>query len=545
MLWNIEGFERNAHNIAAIVESEQPDFIFLSEPQIYNCDIDLAMSYIAGSYSYYLNSEDKFNPDLPFLKSKAHGGTLVLWKHFLTPFITIHPPPSSAILPLIVQLPRCSTTIHITLYLPTHGKDNAFVDEITNLSSLLNELSELYPNAPAFIRGDFNVSDKNLRRKRLLDYFKEDKNICEILITHPTYHHFMGEGVSDSRLDKILVSNGHEHTEQVDSITCALINPLVASLHDIIWSSWQPTEENEIEVSSTFKAPRKVNDRHRVVWSDYGIVKYQQLIIPHLLRLQNLWLASPTKSSLALLLQSTNNVLTMCAKGTNKIISLCKINPAKSRRVPHKIRKSARILANLARNLRKMKLTGLHDSETVKNASAHYRYQRSQHRKLCRSIRAREAFNRDHKLMNSPSATFTFIRASKRCRMGNLNKLHVGQETFVGDNVPDGFYSAIKTLKTKDKISLKKSPYYDGFVKDYRNILELSKNSEPIPPITEVQSTEILHKLKPGVSDFFNITPNHYLYAGPAGCRHFHLLLSSLINDVNATTINEVNSVYS
>ena len=147
--------------------------------------------------------------------------------------------------------------------------------------------------------------------------------------------------------------------------------------------------------------------------------------------------------------------------------------------------------------------------------------------------------------MNSPSATFTQIRASKRCRMRNLNKLHVGQETFVGDNVPDGFYSAIKTLKTKDKISLKKSPYYDGFVKDYRNILELSKNSEPIPPITELQSTEILHKLKPGVSDFFNITPNHYLYAGPAGCRHFHLLLSSLINDVNATSINEVNSVYS
>ena len=42
MLWNIEGFERNAHNIAAIVESEQPDFIFLSEP-VSSAMLDQAM----------------------------------------------------------------------------------------------------------------------------------------------------------------------------------------------------------------------------------------------------------------------------------------------------------------------------------------------------------------------------------------------------------------------------------------------------------------------------------------------------------------------
>ena len=50
--------------------------------------------------------------------------------------------------------------------------------------------------------------------------------------------------------------------------------------------------------------------------------------------------------------------------------------------------------------------------------------------------------------------------------------------------------------------------------------------------------------MKPNVNDFYDITPNHYNFAGPAGWKHFHLLLSSLLNDVNNTTIQEINVVF-
>ena len=49
--------------------------------------------------------------------------------------------------------------------------------------------------------------------------------------------------------------------------------------------------------------------------------------------------------------------------------------------------------------------------------------------------------------------------------------------------------------------------------------------------------------MKPNVIDYYSITPNHYLYAGPAGLKHFNLLLNILIKDVNNTSIEEINTV--
>ena len=68
--------------------------------------------------------------------------------------------------------------------------------------------------------------------------------------------------------------------------------------------------------------------------------------------------------------------------------------------------------------------------------------------------------------------------------------------------------------------------------------------SDDIKPITEAESLQILQAMKANVNDFFSITPNHYLLAGPTGCRHFHLLLSAFLHDVNSTSIEEINATY-
>ena len=79
---------------------------------------------------------------------------------------------------------------------------------------------------------------------------------------------------------------------------------------------------------------------------------------------------------------------------------------------------------------------------------------------------------------------------------------------------------------------------------DFSNILELCKIGSPIPPISEEKSLKLLQRMKPDVSDFYGVTPNHYIYAGPAGWNHFHVLLNALAADVSNTTIVEVNTVY-
>ena len=171
MTWNIEGFKRNIFNLKELLNREAPQIIFLSETQVYSSDVANLMTYFQGEYCVHSNSEDCFNLDLPLLKSRATGGTLTMWRKELDPFITVHPSPSSAILPLIFHPQGFAVSIHVNVYLPTQGREAEFMEDMSKLSALIEELVDKYTNAALYIRGDFNVNDNNLKRKQLFKYF--------------------------------------------------------------------------------------------------------------------------------------------------------------------------------------------------------------------------------------------------------------------------------------------------------------------------------------------------------------------------------------
>ena len=50
--------------------------------------------------------------------------------------------------------------------------------------------------------------------------------------------------------------------------------------------------------------------------------------------------------------------------------------------------------------------------------------------------------------------------------------------------------------------------------------------------------------MKPHVNDFFSITATLYINAGNEGLLHFHFLLNCVIEDVNLSTVDELNVVY-
>ena len=90
---------------------------------------------------------------------------------------------------------------------------------------------------------------------------------------------------------------------------------------------------------------------------------------------------------------------------------------------------------------------------------------------------------------------------------------------------------------------MENSATFEEFSADYQNILKISEAGSKIPLISEGESFKLIQKMKPDVNDYFGITPNHYNYAGPAGWKHFHLLLSILIDNVNNTDITEINTI--
>ena len=545
MTWNIEGFKRNIFNLKELLNREAPQIIFLSETQVYSSDVANLMTYFQGEYCVHSNSEDCFNLDLPLLKSRATGGTLTMWRKELDPFITVHPSPSSAILPLIFHPQGYAVSIHVNVYLPTQGREAEFMEDMSKLSALIEELVDKYTNAALYIRGDFNVNDNNLKRKQLFKYFLETHNLIELHIGHATYHHFVGDGASDSRLDRILYSCGPNTPEKLENIICKLEEPLVTSLHDVIISHWEPlAEEKEVSLTSNLVAPRVPNERHKTIWSEEGVELYQHLLSSHLQRLQDMWLNAPTKTSLSLLSSATNHILTKCASLSNKTCSLSASTKKRSQSVPHQVMVSSRRLRREYSKLRSAKHNHPADSPVVLQMQKQYSEHRSSHRKLLRAIQAREAINRDSNLLNNPASTFAKIRASRRATAGKIHELKVGSLKFVGDRVRDGFYTSVNYLKSRNKELLDGSANFQCIKNDYQNILKLSKDSRDIEPISELQSLHILENMKADVNDLYSVTPNHYLYAGPAGVRHFFLLLNAFLQNVNSTSIEEINATY-
>ena len=121
-----------------------PHLVFLSEPQIFQSDLSHCMDYFHGEYSFTLNSEDSHDPDLALLKTKSKGGTLAMWRQSLDPFLTIIPVDTSALLPVLLEVPNFQPSIHIGLYLPTAGNETEYLMELDDLE---------IPNSSNFYQG--------------------------------------------------------------------------------------------------------------------------------------------------------------------------------------------------------------------------------------------------------------------------------------------------------------------------------------------------------------------------------------------------------
>ena len=172
----------------------------MSEPMMFQCDQACQMKLFQGEYSSSLSSADLLDHELPLFQ-RAKGGCMILWKTSLDSHVYSCKSSSASFLPIVFSPPGHRTSIHFSIYLPTAGKDTEFVEEVVKLGNCIEELLEKHEDAILFIRGDANVNPNNVARCRILKSFCNQWNLVSSTIHHPTYHHFTGQGASDSQLD--------------------------------------------------------------------------------------------------------------------------------------------------------------------------------------------------------------------------------------------------------------------------------------------------------------------------------------------------------
>ena len=545
MSWNIEGIKNHIFMLKDVLFTSNVDFIFLSEPQVYQCDVQQALKYLDGDYCYHLNSEDLFDPELPLLTSRSFGGTMALWRRHLDPYVEVLSSTSAAYLLLILKMPGIRTSVHVTIYLPTHGKDSEFVTALVDLRIALDDVIEQHDDPILFIRGDGNVNKNNKMRVTLLQQFKSDYVLIQTKVEHKTYHHFVGQGEYDSNIDIILHSS--QVDEHVTSILCKNDFPGILSHHDIIMSKCRIPGLDQTDISGNLlKAPRCDHTRVKITWSEEGKTEYCQVVSPLLKKVREQWLNPCSLSSMSVLLSLTNQILSNFATITNKSkIQGVKNPPPKSKPTPKSITNAKRLMNNKHQKYAFHTLSSASLPTQVLKAKQSFTLTKKSYKQAVRQHRLKDSLKNFHKLDSilddNPSAAYSYIKSCKQTKSSNIEKLTVRDKVYVGSAVCDGFYDSMSSLKNCDFDLLRQDPNISDQLINYEHILKICKDQRQIPEIFHDQSTKILNRMRKNVSDFYSITALHYINAGVEGLEHFNCLLNAIIADVNNATIEELN----
>ena len=547
LTWNIEGFSRNYHSLRSIAEKFSPSLIFLSEPMIYQSDLPPLLLPFRGVYEAHLNSEDLFEPDLALDKVKAKRGTMVLWKASLSPFVTVLPSESSCYQSVLLKLPNSIPSVHTVLYLPTSGKEQQYMSSLVELEAHVTEIRSKFPCAAHFLRGDANANPNNKARYNLFSHMCSTYSFTKVHIPHPTYHHFVGDGLFDSEIDILLFHGPLGVEENLDQILCKLESPFVDSLHDVILSTCSfPTASSPPADDQNITAPRVINDRIKIIWDEQGITDYEEFISSHLSSLRECWGNPDSRTSVSVLLASTYSCLSLAARSTNPFIELGS-DPTIKPTIDPKIKAKEKIVLKAKKQL-DFVLSSTPTPSSIESAKLHLCTAKADLRQSVRAEKAKLRNQRAEKfssiLSSNPSAAHRQIKSARSSQSKNVHTLHVKNKTYVGSSVPDGFYDSLSSLKAPDLSDLHSSPHYQETLLDYENVLKLARDGQKMPPISPKTSTEILHSLRENVNDRYSITAAHFIHAGMEGLQHFHFLLNIIIDDVNLSSLEELNTIW-
>ena len=453
---------------------------------------------------------------------------------------------------MVLNIPGHPLSIHICLYLPTSGRNTEYLEELARLEKTIDDLDSQYPDATIYLRGDANASmiaRPGSKRDELFKYFFDKLSLVSTPINEHTYHHFVGEGKSDSTIDVILQRNCSMilPQETILKVLCSKKESDVDSKHDIIISSFilpftgysENTQENNLI------APQITNTKHKINWNEDSIPHYQELLSPVLQNLQQNWDNPLTSVSFSHLLSCTNEALAAAAKATNKSIDLSKESKIKEVKVPLEITAAANT-RKLAHKELKNVLTNNNSTELEKaSARKEFNDTKKVHRRLSRQQTATVEITNEAKLnqmmTSNPQAALKHISSLKSSSASSkISELKVGDKTYYGDNVGNGFFDSIKQLKTMEA-SVQSCEKCEEFRFDYNIIRELCKSGSKIPPLDLEASEKLLHSLRPSVCDHWSISASHYINGGPHAINHFMFLLNAAIENVELSSCDELN----
>ena len=143
----------------------------------------------------------------------------------------------------------------------------------------------------------------------------------------------------------------------------------------------------------------------------------------------------------------------------------------------------------------------------------------------------------------NPQSLFKALKSHKSQGTTKIQSLNVMGKTYSGNNISDGFFESLQSLKSPDMSEIHSSESYQAVSSDYSTIRKICQAGLKIPEISPKEATDVLYNLKLDVNDLFSVTARHYVNAGVEGARHFCFLMNIIIQNIHLFLLPELNSV--
>ena len=477
-----------------------------------------------SSYEFQTTSSDSFlaPEDIVSQSGPTWHGTAIAWHASFSSNMKTIPIVSTRFSGVIFEVKELKIVAY-TVYLPTSGQDDDFLEEITAFS---HDLSENSNSDTAIVIGiDANTSKRSSkRRQEAFEQFKNEFSLETILAgDKPTFHH--NNGLSESQIDFILTNKKALFTS-CDQL-CTKDEPQNLSSHDALVGNIKipkQVEINDADYSDTYEAflPKKI------IWKENPIYQEQTAeILNHLLSTFN------EPEHLPALAEMSSNMIALCAE---------KHFDAKKTRTSHK-KESPRFSRELQaayylhkRNCKEWRKAGRPSSSNHPSKEAKLSSQRLI-QKLARDEEANLAKSNHENLMNTHKDDISNVcKTLKRIRGQGFKppiipEIETFSGCFRGENVLEGFrYNTEYLCNEKDDKNFKVD-FLNRCIEDLTIINDVSKHEDlKIAPMKLDDIKVIVNKkLKNNKAcDIYHLTPEHLKHAGDEALE----ALCNLINRV-------------
>ena len=425
-----------------------------------------------------------------------------------------------------VKLPvKTGKIFFISLYAPTAGKDDEFLECISELSSFI--LSNLSHGDQLLIGTDSNCSKKSTQRRQLCWTTFCDTLDLQVHSTGlPTFHHHNGS--SESAIDFLLSSKDLNllNLEQL----CTQDSPLNLSSHDVLLSSIQTPRQHQ-HVQSKFSHTYSSFNPTKIIWDRSRIPEYQQLASQALSDAYQYWDAPETTPLLCSLLP---RLLVRCAE----IVFESKTNWKQCTNYSPKVVRQAEIL--LIRAHRKWKKAGKPES-ALYQVRKDYNTARSNLQYINRQVNNLKNIRMNNDLMQSSILDKQKIYSKMKYLRGNsqrtfTSKLVTPTGTYQGEDVLEGLAADAEHLgKPNTNLPCYDNYFYKLCMLDNIYIFELKESAHvKIPLMTLPDLQDILHKqMKLRKScDIYCLTVEHLRECGSEAQTIILNILNRIIQDM-------------